>query len=326
MNPFELRGPEFLLFYFCFGLAVIIAIVVLRRRAESGDAPRIDLGDPYLIAYLRGGEDEALRLAVISLVDRGVLAMDGKFIRRADHVTSGMVKYPIEHEALKKFDATGEEASVFEAASVLADDSLKSALQPYRDILERAGLMPDANVRRDRRMRLLLALMALGVVGVIKIQIGLSLGKPVALLVVMMIAAMVIAAAFSFPRLTALGKATLEDITNLYSGLRTRVNSFSPGGGSAELAMFAAVFGVAALAGTPFAYAEDLFRRTTSSSFWGTSASSSCGTSTCSSASSFCGTSTCSSGGSSDGGSSCGGSSDGGGGCGGGGCGGCGSS
>jgi uncharacterized protein (TIGR04222 family) len=314
MNPFELRGPEFLLFYFCFGLAVIIAIIVLRRRAESGDAPRIDLGDPYLIAYLRGGEDEALRLAVISLVDRGALAMDGKFIRRADHATSGMVKYPIEYEALKKFDSTGEEASVFEGASVLGDAGLKSALQPYRDKLERAGLMPDANVRRDRRMRLLLALMALGVVGVIKIQIGLSLGKPVALLVVMMIAAMVIAAAFSFPRLTALGKATLEDITNLYSGLRTRINSFSPGGGSAELAMFAAVFGVAALAGTPFAYAEDLFRRTTSSWSWGTSASSSCGTSSCSS------------GGSSDGGSSCGGSSDGGGGCGGGGCGGCGSS
>jgi uncharacterized protein (TIGR04222 family) len=314
MNPFDLRGPEFLLFYFCFSLAVIIAIVVLRRRAESGDAPRIDLGDPYLIAYLRGGEDEALRLAVISLVDRGVLAMDGKFIRRADHVTSSMVKYPFEYEALKKFDATGEEASVFEAASVLGDNSLKSALQPYRNRLERAGLMPDANVRRDRRMRLLLALMALGVVGVIKIQIGLSLGKPVSLLVVMMIAAMIIAAAFSFPRLTALGKATLEDITNLYSGLRTRINSFSPGGASAELAMFAAVFGVAALAGTPFAYAEDLFRRTTSSWFGGTSASSSCGTSACSS------------GGSSDGGSSCGGSSDGGSGCGGGGCGGCGSS
>src|SRR5262249_4472173 len=306
MNPFDLRGPEFLLFYFCFSLAVIIAIIVIRRRAESGDAPRIDLSDPYLIAYLRGGEDEALRLAVISLVDRGVLAMDGKFIRRADHVTSGMVKYPIEYETLKKFGATGGEESVFEGASVLGDAGLKSALQPYRAKLERAGRIPDANVRRDRRMRLLMALMTLGVGGVIKIQIGLSLGKPVAFLVMMMIAAMVIAAAFSFPRLTALGEATLEDITNLYSGLRTRINSFSPGGGSGELAMFAAVFGVAALAETPFAHSEDLFRRTTSNWYGGTSASSSCGTSACSSGGSS-GGSSC--GGSSDGGSSCGGSS-----------------
>jgi uncharacterized protein (TIGR04222 family) len=315
MDPFDLRGPEFLLFYFCFSLAVVIAIVFFRRRAESGHAPRIDLGDPYLIAYLRGGEDEALRVAVISLVDRGMLVMDGNLIRRADHVTSGMAKYPIEYEALKKFDVQGEEASVFEAASVLKDESLKSALQPYRDKLERAGLMPNANVRRDRRMRLLLALTALGAAGAIKIQIGLYLGKPVAFLVVMMIAAMIIAAAISFPRLTARGETTLEDVTNLYAGLRTQVNSISPGSATAELAMFAAVFGIGALAATPFAYAEDLFHRKKNEySSWSCGSSgSSCGSS---GASSSCG--------SSGGGSSCSGGG-GSGGCGGGGCGGCGS-
>jgi uncharacterized protein (TIGR04222 family) len=304
MDPFDLRGPEFLLFYFCFSLAVIIAIVFFRRRAESGQAPRIDLGDPYLIAYLRGGEDEVLRVAVISLIDRGMLVMDGHLIRRADHVTSGMAKYPIEYEALKKFDVLGQEASVFKAASVLTDNSLKSALRPYRDTLERAGLMPNANVCRDRRNRLLLALTGLGVAGAIKIQIGLYLGKPVAFLVVMIIAAMIIAAAISFPRLTARGEATLEDLTNLYAGLRTQVNSISPGSATAELAMFAAVFGVGALAATPFAYAEDLFHQKKNEY-----SSSSCGSS--------CG--------SSGGGSSCGGGGGGGGGCGGGGCGGCGS-
>src|SRR5262249_11964835 len=214
MNPFELRGPEFLLFYFCFSLVVIVAIVYLRRRAESGDAPRIDLGDPYLIAYLRGGENEALRVAVISLVDRGLLEMDDQLIRRADHVTDEMASHPIEYEVLKKFGAPDEAASVFK------DASLKSAFQPYHEKLENARLMPDATVRRDRKMRLLLALMALGVVGVIKIQIGLSREKPVGFLIVMMIVAMIIAALSSFPRLTARGKATLADVTNLYSGLR----------------------------------------------------------------------------------------------------------
>jgi len=294
MNPFDLHGPEFLLFYFCFSLVVILAIIILRRRAESGPAPKIDLGDPYLIAYLRGGEHEALRVAVISLVDRGMLAMDDQIIRRADHVASDMAKHSIEYEVLKKFGNPGEAHSIFK------DDNLKSLLQTYRDKLERAGLMPDADVRRDRRMRLLLALMALGVVGVIKIVFGLSLGKPVGFLVVMTIAAMVIAAFSSFKRLTARGKETLSDVTNLYSGLRTRVNSLSPGIASAELAMFAAVFGVAALAPTPFGYARTLFPQATNNS--------SCGAS--------CG--------SSDSSSSCG-SSDGGSGCGGGGCGGCGS-
>jgi len=309
MNPFELRGPEFLLFYFCFSLAVIGAIILLRRRAESGGSPRIDLGDPYLIAYLRGGEDEALRVAVVSLVDRGMLVKDGDLIRRADHVTVDMASRPIERAVLELFITADN------GASVLKDKNLKPVFQPYQDTLERAGLLPDGATRGARLKRLMLGLAALGIVGVIKIQIGLSLERPVGFLVVMMIVAIVIAAAVSFPRLTARGKATLEDITNLYSGLRTQINSYGAGGASAELAMYAAVFGVGALAATPFAYAEDLFHRKKNEYFsWSCGSSgSSCGSSDASSSS-----------GSSDGGSSCGGGG-GGGGCGGGGCGGCGS-
>src|SRR5262245_5447889 len=103
MNPIDLRGPEFLLFYFLLSLVVIIAIVYFRRRAESGDAPKIDLGDPYLVAYLRGGADEALRVAVISMIDRGLLVMEGHFIRRADHATGAMVSRTVERAVLEKF-------------------------------------------------------------------------------------------------------------------------------------------------------------------------------------------------------------------------------
>src|SRR5262245_49934114 len=112
MNPLDLRGTEFLLFYFLFSLVVIIAISFFRSRAESGDALRIDLGDPYLVAYLRGGEDEALRVAVISLVDRGVLSTDGYLIRRADHVTGYKDARPIERAVLEKFSVPGEADSV----------------------------------------------------------------------------------------------------------------------------------------------------------------------------------------------------------------------
>jgi uncharacterized protein (TIGR04222 family) len=223
------------------------------------------------------------------------LVKDGNLIRRADHVTSDMAPRPIERAVLEIFITADN------GASILKDKNLKFVFQPYQGALERAGLLPDGATRATRLKRLLVGLAALGIVGVIKIQIGLSLERPVGFLVVMVIVAIVIGAALSFPRLTARGEATLEDITNLYSGLRTQINSFSPGGASAELAMYAAVFGVAALAATPFAYAEDIFRRKYSETF----ASSSCG--------------------SSDGGSSSCGSSDGGGGCGGGGCGGCGS-
>jgi uncharacterized protein (TIGR04222 family) len=314
MNPFDLPGPEFLLFYFLFSLAVIVAIILLRRRAESGGSPRIDLGDPYLIAYLRDGADEALRVAAVSLIDRGMLVRSAHLIRRADHVTVDMAQRRIERAVLEKFSLTGD------VASVVKDKNLKLALQSYQDALECAGLLPDGATRAARLKRLLLGLAAMVIVGVTKIQIGLSLERPVGFLAVMMIVAILIASAISFPRLTARGKATLEDITNLYSGLRTQINSLTPGGASAEMAMFAAVFGIAALAETPFAYAEDLFHRRFSEASASSSGSSSGGGSS-SCGSPAVGSSSC---GSSGGGSSSCGSSDGGGGCGGGGGGGCG--
>jgi uncharacterized protein (TIGR04222 family) len=271
MNPFDLRGPEFLLFYFCFSLAVIISIVVFRRRAESGDAPRIDLSDPYLIAYLRGGREEAWRVSVISLVDRGMLVMDGRLVRRADNVAYDMVGRPMERAVLEKFRVPGK------AVTVLESRNLTQVFQFYQDSLERLGLLPDAAVFNARLMRLLPGLAALAVVGVIKIQIGLSLERPVGFLFMMMIVAIVIAAAISFPRLTARGKELLEDVTNLYSGLRTQVNSFRPGSASAELTMFAAVFGVAALAESPLGYTQTLFPQTTSSDGGGGCGGGGCG-------------------------------------------------
>jgi uncharacterized protein (TIGR04222 family) len=259
MNPLDLHGPEFLLFYFCFSLTVIIAMVAFRRLAESGDAPRIDLSDPYLIAYLRGGREEAWRVSVISLVDRGMLVMDGRLVRRADNVVYDMVGRPIERAVLEKFRVPGK------AVAVLESRNLTQVFQFYQDSLERLGLLPDAAVFNARLMRFLPGLAALVVVGVIKIQIGRSLERPVGFLFMMMIVAIVIAAVTSFPRLTARGKAILEDVTNLYSGLRTQVNSFRPGSASAELTMFAAVFGVAALAESPLGYTQTLFPQTTSS-------------------------------------------------------------
>jgi uncharacterized protein (TIGR04222 family) len=154
--------------------------------------------------------------------------MNDQIIRRADHVTENTAKNQIEYEVLNRLGAPTK------ATSVLKDERLKAAFQPYRDKLERAGLMPDAATRAARLKRLLLALLALGVVGGIKIQIGLSLERPIGFLVFMMIVAMIVAFVSSFPRLTARGKATLEDITNLYSELKTRANSFSPEAGGSH--------------------------------------------------------------------------------------------
>ena len=56
MFPYNLNGPEFLLFYLILSIVVIGTMIYLQRNSESGGAPKADLSDPYLIAYLRGGK------------------------------------------------------------------------------------------------------------------------------------------------------------------------------------------------------------------------------------------------------------------------------
>ena len=77
MWPFDLPGPEFLVVYLIVGAIVITAMLLLRHSAETA-GPKISLTDPYLVAFLRGGQNETLRVATVSLIDRGILKADGK--------------------------------------------------------------------------------------------------------------------------------------------------------------------------------------------------------------------------------------------------------
>lgn len=73
----DLYGPYFLVFYALAIAAVIVACYRSVRsvdRTEGLEIPRIPAKlDPYEIAYLRGGENEIVRVAVASLIQRGLL-------------------------------------------------------------------------------------------------------------------------------------------------------------------------------------------------------------------------------------------------------------
>lgn len=300
MNPFDLPGPAFLMFYVAVSVVVISGIIIARGRLEASDAPRIDLSDPLLIAYLRGGHSEAMRVAAISLIDRGLLLCIGTRLETAPHVRTESVRRPLEKQLLEKFVSSGDASAMFD------DPKLKLATKEYEHTLKKMRLLPDESITYARTMIFGGAIFLLGGLSVVKLIIALGRGRTnVAFLIILAIVAIVIAAKLSFPRLTESGKAMLEDIKHLYSGLKGRASLLQSGGATIEPMMLAAVFGVGALAGQGFAYTQTLFphaRRTSESSSSGSSCNSSCGSS---------------------GGSSCG-SSCGGGGCGGG-CGGCGS-
>jgi uncharacterized protein (TIGR04222 family) len=151
MNPFDLSGPSFLILYFCISVIVILVARHYRHQAESGPAPEMGFSDPYLVAYLRGGENEVLRLGVITLIDRGLLTVDGDTVRRTEHEVRTDALNSLEYEVLKKFSIPARAASIFR------DGTLKRSCAPYRAKLQQFGLIPNASTTRDRTSRCLMA-------------------------------------------------------------------------------------------------------------------------------------------------------------------------
>jgi uncharacterized protein (TIGR04222 family) len=286
-NPLDLAGPEFLLFYTLFALVTLGLLYVARAAGESGPAPRIDTGDAYLIAYLRGGRHAALRVATIALIDRGLLV--------ADVVTRTVVapgqrtgpQHPIEQALVRHFEQSRLATTVF------GNDELTAACAEYERRLTALGLIPD-EARRSVRRRLLGAAL-LGLVGlpVAKIVVAFARGRSnVLFLVVLTAVAAVAAAGVATPRLTSRGRALLADLRRLFARLRSRAPSLHPGGASADVALLVAVFGLAALPRSAFAYARALYPKAGSSGSSGgwSSCGSSCGSSSsCGGGGSGCG-------------------------------------
>ena len=96
-NPLDMYGPEFLVFYFVVGALTLLFVRYRIRQQESQlNVPRLNLTDPYEIALLRGGENEAFRIAALSLIDRGLLEVSGETIKTKSKATLDNARRSIE--------------------------------------------------------------------------------------------------------------------------------------------------------------------------------------------------------------------------------------
>ena len=286
MNPFDLRGPQFLVFYLGLAAVVLVAVILQRRRGDPGGFPsRVD--DPYLLASLRGGTTEPIRVALLSLLDRRLLkAIDGRIEALAP---PDVARRPLEQAILAVFRTRRTPEDVF------GDPLVKAHAAALEEDLVRSGLVDD-RARRVGPAGALGAALLLAVAGT-KLLIALSRGRTnVGLLVVAGFGLPILTlAAGARPRLTLKGAKAVELAQRAFGRLKQAAASIVPGGQTSELALAFAVFG----AGVLPPLARDLL--------------SEAGMERAAKGGSSCGSS------SSCGGSSCGG------GCGGGGCGGCGS-
>lgn len=279
MNPFNFYGPQFLLFYVALIVVTMMAVRRLRTRDELRETPYSDApwNDPYRIAFLRGGKNELVRVAVVSLVDRGLLKVQNDKVETSTVGRETMARKRIEQNILEYCRTAREPKELF------SGHQFAFAEVDYETELARMRLMPDEEAKERRRRLYKWAAAVLLFFSVTKIFVAWTRGRMnVGLLIFLTILALVVLLPMTiFPRLTARGQVLLDNVRNLFASLKVRAPQIRPGGASTELVMLAAVFGIGALPRENFQWTQQLFPKADKSSSTTSSCGSSCGSSSC---------------------------------------------
>jgi uncharacterized protein (TIGR04222 family) len=314
-NPIsQMPGPLFLALYAAIIAFVLVEALWRKRRADhsqdTGPEPIPIKPDALEIAYLRGGPNEVTCLLVFDLIRRGYLQVEekkgivgvGKGLTISQVATQpGSEKLPLlEARVFGYFQRSHKPSELFQQGGLT--DLIKKDFEPLVESLhERQLLTTRDQVGAAWKNWLAGAVMILAFGG-FKFYVAMSKGKHnVAFLIIFAVVGLIaLAIACAVPRLTRRGKDYLARLRLAFMGLKDSVGQTDALRVDPALLLVPAVFGVSALAATPYSYATSIFRASQISS--GTGGGGGC----------------------SGGGGGCGGGG-GGGGCGGGGCGGCGS-
>jgi uncharacterized protein (TIGR04222 family) len=299
MNPFDLLGPDFLVFYLI--VAAVVAVLAawlrwhLRQPTDPGDV-RPSALSPYHLAYLADGPKLAMNAAAAALVQQGALGVGSRTGQLAPTDTPPQPAHPLEG-AVHAYLAEQGGCTLRQLHRADCPE-----LNRIHDDLERDGLLVAAGQRAAARAFPLLLLLSVAGLGVIKILVGVSRGKSVAFLVVLVVFTVLLALGTFARRVhrSRRGDKLLEQARSEQAALRTTAHSRPDALPASELSLAVALFGVAVLSMGPLVDLRSAARAADSGGGGG-----GCG------------------GADAGGGGGCGGGGCGGGGCGGG-CGGCG--
>lgn len=281
MSPFDLPGPAFLQFWLL-GAAAIVAITLVVRGIVA--RPRLrahgDALHPSELGYLIGGVRRALAATVAGLVHAGRVVVDGERLR----ATTDDVPVTLTSEAAFRGFAQRTPASRVE-------EHVRARLPCTGSDLDRGTSALDHELARSLEARGLLVAeraaatwmvrlpgLAWLAVGAIKVGVGIARGRPVLLLLVLVVAgAWTVFALARAPRETTLGRAVIADQRARHLGLETTARvapqQLDPDDMTRAYALFGPVVAGAALQAV---MPSDPVAGSTTSSTWG-SCGSSCG-------------------------------------------------
>ena len=278
VNPFDWSGPWFLLAYLIFGLLVyyLARELLIRQELRNPHAQLSLADDPYRIAFLRGGALEAVKIAAIVLVDRGLLRADGPLLETASADSLRFASHDIERDVLRLY--LGRQGHSKELA---AQADMLPSCRAYQDSLTQQELLVGPPLLRRRERITWPAHYLLLTVAAVKAVIAISrqhynllfLALLLAIFLFMLRGLRTQATSWSAQRL-------LTDLRMLFGRLNQRAARLQAGSSSADMALLAAIFGLGALPLSVYAYVAELYpvpRHSSDSSSGGTGDSSSGG-------------------------------------------------
>jgi len=271
-NPItEFSGAEFLVFY-AIVIGITVAICWLRRQSNNTTAslpllPVPEHPDPYEIAYLRNGENELACVAIVRLMEEQFLRVTTE--KLAFWRTKKWIEQNPGHPDAGKLDAL--EKSIFEMFlnSRTMDEAFKKDLEgrlgayavPYERELISERLLTSEDEKSEGTTTAFVAAAVIAVIGASRWYVGFMRERPVGFLIFMGLIGLSIAMSVATPdRLTERGKAYLKNIQDKWTSLRS-----SESGNQVTFAFLTGVFGMTALAATPFAFLTDMFKEVQSS-------------------------------------------------------------
>jgi len=281
---FDLNGPAFLAFY-----AVMLLITAIwsftrvrsavNRFDRAGYYP--ELTDPYDTAYLAAGAPRVAQLAAVRLMQSGHVEWKSGFTgKRLVFLTAtGGGLNAIERKMLNAIQQKGNRGlPVPEAYTAVLPE-----MRALEVKLAYLGLRPTEVERRGARLSAAFPLIALLVLGLIKLLIGIARDKPVGFLIILMIVALILTlvAGSSTRRLTRSGEELLAKLR-----MENRPRGNAP---FEDVCWNLALMGPAVLAGIPaFSGIHRDLEKQMGHAASGSSGGG-CGTSGCGSGSSGCG-------------------------------------
>ncbi|MFN7934855.1 MAG: TIGR04222 domain-containing membrane protein [Bryobacteraceae bacterium] len=269
MNPFDLRGPEFLLVYVILAAFVILISFRIRCwREDLSTRPLPKIEDPYLIAYLRGDSGGAVESAVVSLIDRQRLAVEKKTVVAK---SGANITHPLERAVWKKIKPST-------AATAIRHIRCEEEMAEYKDFLLRHGLLPNSEQKRDRRFLTLAAACILVAFAGAKMYIAIQRGRyNIEFLAILLLISLAATYFLNNPRLTSRGTRALDQLKALLTNLKSRAGKLKPNQNTQELVLLTALFGVMAIPATAMPLRTAIYPQSVTSS--GDSGGSSCGSS-----------------------------------------------